>query len=360
MRAVYDDNIFLTQNTTADDFYFTIEPEITLGFGDIVGGDQNYLRLDYAPGAIFYLDHSEANALQHIINLQGQYHLQKLTITLSQDVELLEGSNLNSLSSTGANPVPPINLDTGGNVDQNIYRTNATFLYDLTGKTSLNGGIQFIANSYEGSLIDSETLSGNLDLYYTYSPKLTVGLGGSVGFDWVGSGSDQVFEQINARITYQATGKISLNASGGVEFRQFEDDDQNGSHVSPVYELDAVYQPFDGTTITLSGSRHNQSSAVNAGQDYATSNITLGIRQRFVQRVYLSVTAGYENSNYFSTGTGTNDRRDDNYYFVQPALDVTVTRFWTAGAYYLHRENNSTGNFGFNDNQFGIRTSLAF
>ena len=187
MRAVYDDNIFLTQNAQEGDFYFTIEPQITLGFGDIVGSNQNYLRLDYAPGAIFYLDHSSANALQHIISLQGQYHFQRLSITLSQDVELLQGSNLNSLSSTSANPVAPINLDTGGNADQNIYRTNGTFSYDLTGKTSLSGGFQFVAIAYEGQLIDSETLSGNLFLNFTYSPKLTIGLGGTVGYDWVGS-----------------------------------------------------------------------------------------------------------------------------------------------------------------------------
>ena len=85
------------------------------------------------------------------------------------------------------------------------------------------------------------------------------------------------------------------------------------------------------------------------------------LRQRFLQRIYFSVTLGYENSNYFSAGTDAGNVRDDNsYYFVQPAVDVTITRFWTSGAYYLHRENNSTGLFGFDDNQVGIRTSLIF
>lgn len=357
MRAVYDDNIFLTPNAQEGDFYFTIEPQITLGFGDIVGNEQNYVRLDYAPGAIFYVDHSSANALQHIINLQGQYHFQRLSITLSQDVELLEGSNLNSLSSTSANPVAPINLDTGGNADQNIYRTNGTFSYDLTGKTSLSGGFQFTINAYEGQLIDSQTVSGNLFLNFTYSPKLTIGLGGTGGYDWGSPNTDQTFEQINARIAYQVTGKVSINASGGVEFRQFGNG--NGSNISPVYELDATYQPFDGTSVTLSGSRNIQSSAVNTGQDYSSTNITLGIRQRFLQRLYLSVSLGYENSTYFDTGTGTATSREDNYYFVQPAIDLTITRFWTSGAYYLHRKNDSSV-FGFDDNQFGLRTSLVF
>jgi hypothetical protein len=357
LRAAFDDNIFLLQDAREGDFYFTVEPQISLGFGDIVGSDQNYVRLDYAPGVIFYLDHSEANAVQHIISLHGQYHFQKLSITLSQTVELLEGSNLNSRFSTDPNPVSPVNLDTGGNVDQDIYTTNAAFSFDLSGKTFLSGALSYVMNNYEEPLIDSQTLSGNLFMNYTYSPKLVVGLGATVGYDLVGSASSgQSYEQINVRITYQATGKISINLSTGVEFRQFGNE---GSNVSPVYELDASYQPFDGTTISLSGSRRTENSAVVAGQDYALTNLNLSIRQRFIQRIYVGLAIGYENTSYFSTDTGAATSREDNYYFFQPAIDVTITRYWTSGAYYLHRENDST-TFGFDDNQFGLRTSLAF
>ena len=51
----------------------------------------------------------------------------------------------------------------------------------------------------------------------------------------------------------------------------------------------------------------------------------------------------------------------DDYYFVEPGMDVSVTRYWTVGAYYLHRENDSnTSSFSFYDNQVGARTSLTF
>ena len=65
------------------------------------------------------------------------------------------------------------------------------------------------------------------------------------------------------RVGYQVTGKISLSASGGVEFRQFGGD-ARGGYVSPVYDLSATYQPFDGTTITLSGNGSIQNSAALA------------------------------------------------------------------------------------------------
>ena len=87
---------------------------------------------------------------------------------------------------------------------------------------------------YNNGLIDSGTLSGDLFINYTYSPKLTVGIGGTFGYNWVDSfNPDQTYEQGNLRATYQVSGKVNLNASVGVEFRQFEGDFSTGDEVSP-------------------------------------------------------------------------------------------------------------------------------
>ena len=360
VRGVYDDNIFLTRDHHVGDYYLTIEPGITLGFGDIENADQNYIRLDYAPGAIFYVDHSGANSLQHVIRLQGQYQFPRLSITLRQDVELLEGSNLNSLSSTGRNPVPDVRLDTGGDIATNIYTTNGTFAYDLTGKTFLSGGIQYSVRDYHRSLIGSERLSGNLLINYKYGPKLVIGLGGTVGYDWVDSNPNQLYEQINARISYEPSGKVSIEASGGIEFRQFEGSSSSGAHVSPVYELEVNYQPFDGTTLTLSGSGRTRNSAVLTGQNYVQTSIAISGRQRILQRIYVALAVGYENLSYFRTLDGGDAGREDKYFFVQPAIDLMLTRYCTLGVYYLHRQDDTIPIFEFNDNQFGLRTSITF
>lgn len=361
LRGVYDDNIFLRQFNRVSDFYFAIEPGITLGYGDIVGSDQNYIRFDYAPSAFLYADHSEANALQHIIRLDAQYHFRRLSLTLSEEIQILDGANF-SASAAGPNPVPAVNLDAGGDTSVNTFNTRANFSYDLTGKTFLSGGVQHTANEYESNLIASSTIQGNLYINYNYSPKLVVGLGGTAGYNWVDSASpNQTFEQINGRLTYQLSGKVNLDASGGVEFRQFEGDARSSTYVSPVYEIGANYQPFDGTSLSLRGSRRTQNSAVLAGQDYASTDVSVSMRQRFFQRVYLSLSLGYQNLSYFSTLNNADASRDDDYFYLQPALDFTLTRYWTLGLYYLHRENEtSAASFGFDDNQFGLRTSLAF
>jgi len=151
-----------------------------------------------------------------------------------------------------------------------------------------------------------------------------------------------------------------LYAEGGVEFRQFENNNRD-TYVTPVYELGATYQPFDGTMITLRGNRRIQNSAVLAGQDFVLSNIIVGVRQRLFQRVYIGVTGGYEHGNYFSTVSGVNATRNDNYYMIEPTVDIQLTRHWTIGAYYLHRQNDSSSdNFTFDDNQVGVRTKFVF
>ena len=362
LRAVYDDNIFLRTANRVSDFYFAIEPGFTLGYGDIVGSDQNFIRLDYAPSVILYADHSDANAFQHIIRLDGQYHFRRLTVTLSEEIQILNGTNFNTTGGLNPNSVPAVNLDAGANTSVTTFNTRANFSYDLTGKTFLSGGLQHTSNQYENNLIGSDSIQGNLYLNFTYSPKLTVGLGGTAGYNRVDSSSpNQTFQQINARATYQATGKISLEGSVGVEFRQFSGDARGSVYISPVYEISASYQPFDGTTISLSGNRRTENSAVFAGQDYASTNISLNARQRFFQRLYLSFSIGYQNLSYFSTIDTGNASRDDDYVYLQPALDLTLTRYWTLGAYYLHRENEtSAAAFGFDDNQYGLRTSLTF
>ena len=161
------------------------------------------------------------------------------------------------------------------------------------------------------------------------------------------------------RLNYSANAKISLSASGGVEFRQFAN--SSGSNVSPVYELAASYQPFDGTSLTLSGSRRTMNSASLAGQDFAETTINFALNQRLVQRFFFGFAAGYTNSDYFSTVSGFTANRNDNFYYLDPSIDFNVTRFWTFGAYYVHRENSTSfSSFSFTDNQVGIRTKLTF
>lgn len=356
VRGVYDDNIFISHTDRVSDYYFAIEPSITIGFGDIEGRGGNYIRLDYMPSVILFVDHPDENGVEHLIHLEGQYRFSRLTLRLAQDIDILDGANLNStLDTTGL----LANVDISARTRLNLYVTRLRADYDLTGKLFLTG--EFDASIFDyPDFISSETISGGLYINYNWTPKVVVGVGGTFGYDSVDEPNpDQTFEQANVRFSYQATGKLNLFGSAGAEFRQF--DGHRGTYVTPVFEAGATYHPFDGTNVTLAAGRRIFNSGFFPDQNFATTYILARIQQRLLQRVYLGLAAGYENADYFATKSGVNATRNDNYYYVEPSVDVLITRWLSVGVYYLHRQDfSSIDFFSFYDNQIGVRATARF
>jgi hypothetical protein len=354
VREVYDDNINISSTNRTSDTFTVIEPGIHLGFGDSAGGF-NYLTFDYVASVYFFAEQTQRDGVEHLIHLAAQHDFGRLILGLSQDVQILDGTSLNSLSNTTG---VQANTDVGAASRSNTYTTTLNGSYDLTGKLFLSGQVGFTISDYE-TLISSQVASANLFINYVYSPKLVIGLGATGGVNSSdGSTSDQTFEQMNVRANYIVSGKISLSISGGLEFRQFGG---GGDSISPVYEIAGSYRPFENMTITLAGSRRTDSSASLAGQDYSETSISLTFSQRLFSRVNVGLGVGYTNSEYLSATTGDSTARTDNYVYIEPSIDLNVTRYWSIGIYYLYREDSSTlALFSFYDNQFGVRTSLTF
>lgn len=359
VRGVYDDNVTLSRGADRrDDFYAAFMPQITLGLGDVDQRQENYVSLNYAPSAYVYIDNSSFSTIEQIGRLEGQWRLRRVALTLSQDLQSVQSSNLN-VANSGGGFSNQTNLDVGGRRRVNNYATRFGAAAELSGKTSLRLGADYSVSDPEG-LIGSETLAGTIGLDYRYGPKLLIGAAVSGGKQFVDAPSpDTTFEQANVRASYEVTGKISASGSAGVEFRQSENGTQD--NVSPIFQLGLAYAPFDGTQLDFSATRRTQNSASAFGQDFTSTQLVVSARQRLLGRLFLSVSAGIQNQSYFSTATGVGSDRDDNYYFIAPGIDVRITNFWFAGAFYTHRENDSSLQFySFDDNQYGIRTTLRF
>src|SRR6478752_8254097 len=82
VRGVWDDNIFISHTDKVSDYYFAIEPIVTIEWGDIAGRSRSYLRLDYMPSAILFVDHSDQDAFNQYLHLEGGYSSGRLTLTL--------------------------------------------------------------------------------------------------------------------------------------------------------------------------------------------------------------------------------------------------------------------------------------
>jgi Putative beta-barrel porin 2 len=356
LRGVWDDNIFISHTHRVSDYYFAIEPYVTIGVGDIEGRNKSYLRLDYMPSAILFADHSDEDAFNQLIHVEGGYDFGRLKLSLAEDIALLESANLNSfVDTTGL----WANTDASGPTRVNIFSTRLRADYQLTGKVFLQGEFDSLIYFYPDH-ISSYMISGGLYVYYNWLPKVSVGIGGTVGYDWVDDPStNQSFEQVNARLNYEVTSKFFLYASVGVEFRQF--DGNRGEYTSPVFEVGSIWNPFSGTTITFAAGRRMYNSGYLANQDFGGTYVVGRLQQRLFGRVYFGLGAGYENSDYIATDRDVNATRNDDYWFVEPSVDVLITRWLSAGVYYLHREDSSSIDASsFDDNQVGVRATVRF
>ncbi len=359
VRGVYDDNVTLSSGENRqDDFYTAVMPQLSLGLGDFEDRQENFVFLNYAPSGYFYFNNSDFSTIEQIGSLSGQWRLRRVTLTLSQDYQSVQSSNLN-VADTGGGFSNQTNLDVGGRRRVNSYATRFGASAALSGKTSLRLDASYYVSDPE-DLIGSSTLSGGLGLDYTYGPKLSLGFGATAGKQFVDEPSpDTTFQQMNLRATYELTGKIRASGSGGLEFRQSDDGTQD--NFSPIFQLGVAYAPFDGTQMDISATGRTQNSASAFGQDFTSTQVVFTARQRLLQRIFFSVSLGIQNQSYFSTATGVSTDRNDNYYFIAPGIDVRITEFWFAGAFYTHRENDSSLPFyTFDDNQYGIRTTLKF
>ena len=367
-RIVYSDNINAAPERDAiEDFYISFEPSVSIGIGDVPERKRSYIRLDYSPNGLLYFDTSEFNAVNHFIHLEAVAHLGKLTLSLFQDVHLLEGvdATFDRRRDDFGNPNRDPNIwrgnrDVGGRNNVQFYNTAAMAKYDFSDKAWVTSAFRYNHTNYE-DLFTLDIYSGDLFFDYKLRPELTVGIGGAGGVVYHDEPNiDEEYQEARGRFTFDLPKRININGSLGLEFRQFG---REGSldYTAPIIEANVSVEPVDGTRLTV-GARHRTlvSNALE-GQSFTLTGANVGLRQRITERVDFNINSGYEQATYFSVLPDMIATRRDEYYFVESSIDWRITDKWTLGAYYIHRENASnTEPFGFAENQVGLRTSLAF
>ncbi len=148
----------------------------------------------------------------------------------------------------------------------------------------------------------------------------------------------------------------------GAEVRTF-DNIARESFTTPVFSISASWLPFDSTRFIFGATRQVYNSAAQTAQDYVDTNISGTIRERICRQLYFIVAGGYEHVEYFNAidlPVPLPELQDD-YYYVQPSVDLLLTSFWSVGGYYLLRENSSSvSTADFSSNEYGVRMSIKF
>jgi hypothetical protein len=360
--ATYDDNIFIEPTNKKKDFYVDVNPTLAVGAGNfrdalasfadiphfLVRTNEedlpwkNFAYVSYTPDGIIFSKYHKEDHLNHDARFAAQKERDLWTV--KGDLHF----------QTQSEPV----IDVGRRINETDYTADFNAAYALSGKTTVGSEVSGRHSDYTGGFASTDgRATGFLD--YQVAPKTALGFAAAGGYLDVAHGASQPYEQALAQIKYLPAQKLSFNAQGGYEYRQYQSKVPNRSQL--VFDVSGTYDPTDSTEFTVRANRDTSASAEYSGEDIVESIYQASIRQRFVQRLYLTVAGGFEHNKYENNVTAITVSRRDDYYFYQPSLSCDVTQHGTVQLSYEHRENSSSlAAFKFTENLYSIAASFLF
>jgi hypothetical protein len=341
----YDGNIFLRNNQNGgaqSDFITRLSPGLTMRVGD--DDSPFYMAADYTLGLDYYLQNPNQSTVDNDGRLQFQWSLPKTVI----------GFNVSVSQDTGQD------VDVTDRVQREMYDAGLTASYTLSEKTSVDTGVDYTRSDFNG-LISSSQWQGDVFFNYQYSPKTQVGVGATAGIMEVPGASNQDFQEINLRTTYRATGKITLIAEAGAQLRELGGGE--GDSLTPVFSLNGAWDARPGTQLSLTATRSIYASAILNDQNYTATAFDFTIRQRITDYVDVSLGAGYVNTSYSATAAGVDATREDNYFYVRPAVEWKALSWLGVGIFYEYSQDVSQGAGGdsnFTRDRGGVDITILF
>jgi len=322
--------------------------------------------LDYTPTLVYYENSLFKNEFDNTVTLTGGTSYGDWVFGLSQ--------NYSSSSSPQA--------ETATQTDQENYLTVLTASYAFNSKFSLDMSVDqnfsFIDNSF-GSTNSASNFQDTRDwstmewLNYTFWPRLNAGIGAGFGYVNVNIGPDQTYEQLQARVNWRATDKISFGVNAGFEDVQFLTAGA-GDLLNPTFGASIQYQPFKDTQISLNASETTsantfsyQGSDAGVTQGGATENtsVSCNLNQRLLEKMSLNLGVGYSEIKYTdstsgSGGTLSGNRVDDDSYF-NASLSRPFFKRGTLSVTYQYSNNSSTApGFSYSSSQIGFEIGYSY
>ena len=244
-------------------------------------------------------------------------------------------------------------------VDRDEAGAKLRLRYDISSRTGVETALGYNTVNYrESTLADYDEWVSETYVGYALSGRTRVSAGGAVGRLSVDGREPQEFQRAMGKVTVDATGKLSLDAKAGIEFRSTG----AGETTTPVFNVSAEYRPSGRTSMVASVYREVTASGSVENENLTRTGGSLKLAQKIGSRVTAAVEAGYEEMTYATTESGTvSSGRQDEYFFIRPSLRYEFQQGRRAEIYYSYREDDSTlSNFDFAANQTGISLGFDF
>lgn len=340
---VYDDNVFLANIDRQGSGIINLNAGFAFELGDFRERDQNYLLFNYLGTAFFYTDLEGLDSYNPRFDLFAQYRFEPLTLQVESVFYYLDG----------------VQRQVGQFTTQILLANSIRAIYAFSDKTSFDLSLNQRANVYPDNISSYYyEIVGGFD--YLLTAKLKIGLEGIVGSAEAEQSPMMLYQTANMRLAYEATGKVTLQATGGMEFNEYTSGGEP-MRMLPVFSLGAEYRPCGTTILELKGYRNVESSPSLVQQDYIATGLEAALRQGVGKKFELSLAAGFENDTYVANVSAVSASRVDNFVFYRPSLSYNFLKYLTAKVFYEYRTNTSTLEVDtWYDTRFGLEISASF
>lgn len=346
-NAVNDDNILAQSTNRQSDTIITTTPAFRLEYGEL-DGQKATASLTYAPSIIRFLNNGSQNTTDQFVDFSLSYPFNEWTFFLTQDYSLTTGTD----------------IDVHNRVTQESFDTTIGANYQVDEKLSVNTSFsQVISDFVDGGAVSTDSWVLDTSANFRATEKLTVGPEVLFGFDNPQGDDGQEYVQIMESLTYQPTVKITLYSQGGVEVRQFNQG--GGADINPIFRTGISYSPFESgcTTLDLAGFQTVRTSTLSSDQNVIDLGVGLTFRQRFFQRVYLTLNASYSHADYQTDGnsssTPSSSPSNEDDLVLRSSLSVNPTEWSSLNLYYQYQDTTSSqANNSFQDHQAGVSVTV--
>ena len=302
--------------------------------------------LDYGPRFNWFTKYPENNSIDQILAFNALWPMTKLILGARQGYRL-ENTTI---------------IEAGQRTEQETIPTDLLAGYRFTEKTSAEVNLHRTSVDYEQGTGLLGYTDWNDENWFNYqaTPRLNLGAGVTLGWLQVPDQQGQTYEQFLARARYLPGERITVDASVGGQFRQFESGID--PTFEPVFTLTAYYRPLDATWVYLTGYRREYPS-VSEGLNYVMTGASLGGRQQLGDRYFLTLAVDYYTMDYTPTvpnSPSSDVGRKDDYLQARLGFEVRFTRHLVGTLAYTLRTVDSNTWDGFTDNQIGTHVTWTF
>lgn len=342
ISAAYDDNIFLSSDAPEADMVYRLAPSVAYTKGDAKNGEGFFIKGGYRPTLVLYSSNGSENRVDHqaIAALGWQGKATRLTY---------EGA-VQKLGDATA--------DTGRQTDRIEFENEIRAAWIASEKVTLElAGGQRQVDYADPVFFDTDQVYAETAVRYAYSPKTELGLIYQIGRFKVDGTGPQDTQQLTGRIQWQPREKIRVDIEAGAEHRNFD----NGSSTNPVLQGRIEWKPRKETDIYVSAYMRQEASAFFAGQNYEVHGVMAGVSQRLGNDWTVKLEGGLEKNTYEQVSGSGGGNREDQIWFVRPALVRRLGEKSDISLFYRVSENKSTDtSFGYDQQMIGLEFNHKF